>query len=398
MVAKYSQFYFTKEDDDYSNKGSRDPLAFQVLWQHQGKKLIPFLSTVSVNLNDFQILCLAYYFYGKEPDNSFVRFFIRFEQLMAYVRFDPLNGGGFNGVDRIRKKLLENPNKVSISNTPGDEILSNQRAYGIWGKYNRPFNDIGFTTLPDFQNIFDEKVDNLKDLVAIRKIINNVLTKPESNFKLVDIQCMKALLEFTNKERVFYSDAILKVNANNTFQNELFQFVSAQSLPKDLELYNFLHLFAKSLNNKNDVLKTILEEIEFTEKILCPLNQIFRYIQTKPIWEKKEILEDPYINQCKNPVDYIFVGGNEHCKIKNQLAKLFYKNNWNLIEDLAIRNKEETEKRDGGPWITITKDIIDVHHADGGFPNPDFDPNRNYSNAYFIDTYFKLYRQATSSI
>ncbi|RYZ27079.1 MAG: hypothetical protein EOO10_13770, partial [Chitinophagaceae bacterium] len=104
MTPSSPQFYFTRQDRDYAVKGSRDPLGFQVLWQHQARSLIPYLSTVSGNVRDFQIMCLAYYFYGREADTHFVPFFLRFEQLMAYARYEE-GGLGFNGVDRVRQKI-----------------------------------------------------------------------------------------------------------------------------------------------------------------------------------------------------------------------------------------------------------------------------------------------------
>ena len=120
-------YYFTEQDPDYAIKGSRDPLGLQVIWQKEAKKLIPYLSTVSGNLHDFQILCLAYFLYGKPADSDFPKFFLRFEQVMAYVRFSFFEDSGFNGINRVRKKIADS-NKVSISNKTGDEILSNQRA------------------------------------------------------------------------------------------------------------------------------------------------------------------------------------------------------------------------------------------------------------------------------
>ncbi len=396
MAGKYAQFYFTKQDPDYSIKGSRDPLAFQVLWQHQARKLIPYLSTVSSNLHDFQILCLAYYFYEGRPDIAFVKFFLRFEQLMGYVRFNPSSGtSGFNGVDSIRRKLQDN-NRVSVSNTTADEILSNQRAYGIWGKYNRPFQDIGFTKRSDFNAVFKEKIDTLSDVDSVMKIINKVITHQQSRFDVSELECLKSLLYYTKKERSFYSESILKVGVANPYQNELLQFVSNAYLPYKLDLYAFLKSFSKSLGKQNDTLKSILEEIEFTEKILCPLNYIFRYLQGKPIWEKNELLKDAYISKCKTQIDYIFHGGSEECNIKNQLAQTLTKGNWNLVVDLANRNKEVTEWREGAPWITINKDIIEVHHAEGGFQDPGFDPKKYFDNGYFIDTYISLYRQTNS--
>lgn len=394
MIGKFAQFYFTKEDPDYSIKGSRDPLAFQVLWQHQARKLIPYLSTVSGNLHDFQILCLAYYFYGKEPDNSFVRFFLRFEQLMGYARFNPSDSNsGFNGVTEIRDKLRKS-NRVSISNSSEDEILSNQRSYGIWGKYNRPFQDIGFTKRAEFFEVFKEKIDALPENSEVCKIINRIVANNQARFGISDLECLKSLLNYTKKERTFYSEVILKVDGANPYQNELLQFVSSNTLPDNLDLYPFLKSFSENLGNRNDALKNILEEIAFTEKILCRLNYIFRYLQTKPFWEKHELLQDAYITKCKMPVDYVFHGGTEECKIKNHLTQALLKDNWGLVQDLAHRNKEVTEWREGASWISINKEIVEIYHAEGALNNPDFDPDENFTNGYFIDTYIKLYRQA----
>ena len=110
-----------------------------------------------------------------------------------------------------------------------------------------------------------------------------------------------SLLNLSSKERKFYTEAVLKVEGANPYQNELFQFVSSNTLPHGLELYPFLKSFSKSIAGRNSQLKTILDEIGFTERILCPVNHIFRYLQTKPIWEKTEILNSSYINKCKTP-------------------------------------------------------------------------------------------------
>jgi len=397
MARIFSQFYFTKEDPDYSIKGSRDPLAFQVLWQHQGRKLIPYLSTVSNNLNDFQILCLAYYFYNKEPDNAFVRFFLRFEQLMAYVRLEADKNARFNGVEKAKNKLKENPNRISVSNTSEDEILSNQRSYGIWGKYNRPFHDIKFILNTSFKDVFDEKINSLFDVNSVRRIIAKTMSNNQSRFNIDELECLKILLNFTKTEKSFYQDLILKIELANSYQNQLYHFISNNSFPKDLDLYPFLEFFSSELSQDDGELISILKDIECTEKVLCPLNRIFRYLQTKPIWERNEIINDEYISVFKNPLDYIFEGGNEECKIKNHLNQSMKKDNWGLIEDLAVKNKEVTEWRGGAPWITINDNLLEVHHAEGGYYNPEFDPEKDFDNDYFLRTYFNLYRQSQTS-
>ena len=96
-------------------------------------------------------------------------------------------------------------------------------------------------------------------------------------------------------------------------------------------------------------------------------------------------------------MDYVFHGGTEECKIKNQFAQTLAKDNWNLVLDLVNRNKEVTEWRNGAPWITCRNDLVEVHHSEGGSQDPDFDPKKHYDNGYFLDTYLNLYRQTMAN-
>ena len=70
-------YFLTEKDPNYSVKGSRDPLGFQVIWQAAGRRLIPYLSTVSITVMDFQILSIAFAL-KKElniPEEEFEPFF-----------------------------------------------------------------------------------------------------------------------------------------------------------------------------------------------------------------------------------------------------------------------------------------------------------------------------------
>jgi hypothetical protein len=393
MITKYNSFYFSKEDPDYSIKGSRDPLGFQVLWQHQGRKLIPYISTVSINLQDFQILCLAHYFYGKEADKKFASFFMRFEQLMAYVRINVSENTGFNGIDRVRKKINDK-NKISVSNTKEDEILSNQRAYGIWGKYSRPFREIGFNKHKDFFEVFEDKVKSIKDISSIQKVIKKISDSEKAEFKLEDLKPLEELLLVTQNERSFYDDTILKVHTPTPFQNRLLEFIQTAALPKDFQLYSFLNNFSQSLDSNEQALLEIVTEIEFTERILSPANTIFRYLQTEPIWDKSKLNSDTYIDQCKTEINYTFHG--DDGKIKNNLALTLRKSNWELVKDLEQLNKSTTEKRGGAPWLKVNNDILEVFHSEGNYKNEKFNPEVNYNNGYFINNYVHLYNQITT--
>jgi hypothetical protein len=393
MPRNQSFYFFTKEDPDYQVKGSRDPLALQVLWQQQGKKLLPYLSTVSSNAHDFQILCLAYYFYEREPDAQFINFFLRFEQLMAYARYlSPIAKGGFNGIEAVRKRLSEKT-RISVSNTAEDNILSNQRIYGIWGKYSRPFRDIGFLHQPDFREVFDDKINQMKENKNILAAVKKILHQRKCYFTEEELGFCQQLFIITKKERQFYRKNILLVNQPDAYQNRLFHFLNSNSHPDTLNLYPFIRAFKKTIPKEDIHFHQTLNEIIATEQIISPVNHIFRYLQTKPIWEKTELLKDKYIDQCKYDSGYRFSPDNEANRIKNNLAETLQKNNWDLILELIKKNEEVTEWRGGSPWISVNKNLLEVHHAEGGFKNPDYDPQKNYSNGYFIDSYLRLFNQ-----
>ncbi len=394
MAKSLPQYYFTVEDPDYSPKGSRDPLGFQVIWQHQGSKLIKHLSTVSVNLHDFQILCLAHYFYGKEPDNGFVKFFLRFEQLMAYTRYVPKANNGFNGITEVARNL-QNAKTIIISAKSDYQILSNQRAYGIWGKYSRPFREIGFVNRSNFIAIFENKINELVEKTEILRVIEKVKENEQWSCHVEALEILKPLLQLNDEELNFYTNAILKVEGPVTHQNDLYNYISNHfdQIPEGFNLYPFLHQFATSLELNKVELKSILMDIEHAEKVICPLNYIFRYIQTKPNWTKEEIRTDSYIEQCKEKVDYAFKE-----QILNELKSSLNKDNWNLVVDLIEVNKKTTDRRGGSAWISIHNDVLNVNHSEGGFKDPDFNPKLNFQNGYFINTYIELFRQIKSKI
>lgn len=391
--SKYSSYYFSKIDKDYNIKGSRDPLGFQVIWQHQGRQLIPYLSTVSFNLQDFQILCLAYYFYRREPDNAFVKFFLRFEQLMAYVRYKKNNQSGFNGIDRVRRNWSMQPERISVSNTSEDEILSNQRAYGIWGKYNRPFHEIGLHKDIQFNEIYENKWNAIQNAQKDRagKILNKILEQAQLKCGPNDLDCLDSLLDITDKEREFFERTILKVNNETSPQNLLFSFLTSRNLSGDFSLYPFLMDFENF--NEEEQIKCIIRDTVSTEMILSPLNRIFRYIQNMPLWDKSSIDKDSYIDRCKHQLDYEFYGDSDKVKYKNFLLQSLRKTNWDLMKDLVQRNSEVAAWRGGKPWLSVRKDMIEVHYAEGGFRQDNYDPLVDYDNDYFIRSYISLFRQ-----
>ena len=97
-------FFITEPDINFRIKGSRDPLGFQPIWQKLGRKVIKDLSTVSINIRDFQLMSFAWYFWGDRPDKNFMAFFYKFEQACAYTRELYFEKSGYNGKEFVSKR------------------------------------------------------------------------------------------------------------------------------------------------------------------------------------------------------------------------------------------------------------------------------------------------------
>jgi hypothetical protein len=386
------QYFITTPDPDYLPKGAVDPLGFQVIWQHQGKKLIPYLSTVSILARDFQVLCIARYLYGQDKEAGWPKYFLRFEQLMAYARCIKFPRVGFNGVDRVRNRVNE-LNRFPISNNPNDEILSNQRSYGVWGKYIRPFLDIGFDKDEMFYKIYGDKLNQLSQLPEFKNIIQKLKSGERFTIDRDLIQILFPLFDFDKNEKEFLVKKIMRFETTGAYQNRLFDYVHSTKSEGEFKLYEFLQDFSNYLNKDEVALKEILVLHEQTEKVLSPISTIFRYLQTKPLWTKDEIQKDEYITNCKLDTGFRFPSGEKNYDLLNHFRDLMNENNWNIIEALHERNCEVTAWRGGASWITINKDILEVRHSDGAKIKKEFNPQLNQENEYFFPTFISIYQQ-----
>lgn len=373
-------YFITDKDPNYSIKGSRDPLGFQVIWQSAGRKLIPNLSTVSNNIIDFQILSLAYIIKNefKISDNDFESFFIKFEQIMAYTRHEKNKSEGFNGVEKVRKIMSSNGKfKISMN----EQILSNQKAYGIWGKYNRPFTDMRI-----IQNNFYEKTfkDKLNSNEFLSKKIKSIITKNELEVKQSDLENFTSVIEKPeNEEKELFVDTILQ----DTCNQEILTIVNQNQDWNNLSFYQLLDFFINKSSNEKFL--SIIKYIIQVEKTICPLNRVFRYLQTQSFWNIKEIEQDEFIENCKVK-NIINDGFDETLKA---LASLHQLSNYELVKGLVKRNETICGLRNSSSWIEFTETGIEVNHFEGAIANKDFNPEINNDNTYFLGSYFSLYNQ-----
>lgn len=372
-------YFITEKDQNYTIKGSRDPLGFQVIWQAAGRKLIPNLSTVSNNLIDFQILCLAHTIKKefKIADANFESFFIRFEQMMAYTRHYKDKSEGFNGVDKVRKTIASNEElKISVNN----QILSNQKAYGIWGKYNRPFSEMKFDLSSNFGKLFSDK---LKSNLSLRKQVQTIINN-DSKLRYDVLEKYMSVIEKPNEEeKKLFIERILQDNCNQ----ELLSILHNNKGWIDLNFYDLLNFLITKSSNPNFI--SILEYIIQVEKTISPLNRIFRYLQSKSFWTNEEIGKDDFISQCR--IKGLITNGFDETLLS--LAQLHNNSNNDLVIGLIARNKNICQMRNSSPWMDFTENGYEVNHFEGASVDNNYNPEKNSDHNYFFWSYLNLFNQ-----
>lgn len=378
-------YFITEQDPNYSIKGSRDPLGFQVVWQAAGRKLIPYLSTVSGSIKDFQILCLAYALKKelKIEDKQFEPFFLRFEQMMAYTRFrlDPNEKPSMNGIEKVRKIMNSNISSVKISTA--DQLLSNQKAYGIWGKYNSPFTEMRLTEMPEYSNIYISKVLNNDAFYHQASLLSK---KRDSQPAYIEIEKMDQWTELlrkpTGKEKKLFVEKLL----DDTCGKELLNQIDNNPDFRELSFYELIQALTDSSSNSN--FKAILSYIANTEKVICPLNRIFRYLQTKSYWKNEEIETDPYIKNWRSTFES--KGFDETTRA---LATLLTLSNYELVAGLVKRNEEVAARRNSAAWMQFTEKGLEVNHFEGALFREEYDPETHNDFNYFFSTFISLHKQ-----
>ena len=139
-------YFLTELDPNVDVKGSRDPLGFQPIWTALGRRLVAHLTTVTTSLRGFSVLLLGLEFAeraleaksGSDHDareKGRLACFLRFEQLAAYARYVTHETTDIRGFRRVKRRLQEGGSIVTIGEADREQILSEQRTYGLWGLY-----------------------------------------------------------------------------------------------------------------------------------------------------------------------------------------------------------------------------------------------------------------------
>ena len=380
-------FFLTEQDPNYRIKGSRDPLGFQPIWQSLGRTVVKYLSTVSGNLKDFQILAYAWYFYGDKDSKGFLPFFYKFEQAYGFARGEYCKSEAFNGIDFVRKNL--DKEIFSFSNRVQDSLLSNQKSYGIFGKYNRPFTEMRIKEQTDFREIMEASLREKVDFDEFKTKVDILMTIEIAEFSKSELKIFAdSVATLTSLEKLFYTKHILQSDGAHV-QNELFTLFALHSDLTTSENFN-LYAFIDALRQKtiSIELSNKIEEIEKSEKVLTPFVYLFKMLQSSPIWKINNLESESIFNSFPKAYNHNF----KMDVINNLNESLSKEPSYQAIEAVK-RNKTVSENRGNSVWIKQDGNDLITYYADGSRHIDKFNNDVEFEHNYFLPTYISMYKQ-----
>ena len=382
-------FFITEPDINFRIKGSRDPLGFQPIWQKLGRKVIKDLSTVSGNIRDFQLMSFAWYFWEDRPDINFMAFFYKFEQACAYTRELYFEKSSYNGKDFVSKRRNDISFRLSTNNA--DTILSNQKTYGVFGKYNRPFTEMRIKYQDDFISVMKSAIHTKTDSKKLLALVDKLITEDVVIITKEELQPIADLLgQLSDGEKQFYERLILETPTHKC-QNELYHlFKKNPELRKNsFQLYPFIESVLE--HNISLELKACLVEIKNTESVLYSYANLFRHLQSRPVWQLAEINEEEIFNYFPKKQDYVF--GKSAVLTLNEELESLAEDKSKIALAAVNRNETVSKRRNNSAWIKQEKGKLVRYYADGGREISTLDFKNAYENNYFIPTYISLFNQ-----
>ncbi len=384
-------YFISEVDPNYRIKGSRDPLGFQSLWAAAGHKAIKHLSTVSVNLRDFMVLSYGFYFYEDRDSRNFLNFFYKFEQACAFARNIHNNEFGFNGIEFVLKN--KEKDVFTFSTRPSDTLLSNQRSYGVYGKYIRPYRDMAINSDTNFRPVLEkslQKTDPNKLKILLKSLLDDEITDVSRN----DLICIADLLkELTPSEKEFYRDHILKLSEDARHpQNSLYDLLDNNKNVLKFESFKLHGLIGNLMGLEiNEGLANALKSIQHTDRVLHPVNRIFSHLLSESSWTKKKIEKDKLISSI--------VGQNQDCKFSEpeleEMNNFLKSDGQTLVSKIVERNETVSKSRSNQPWILRGKgkESYKILYGENGKKSDVIDIKNNHEFTYFLDAYVSLYKQ-----
>ena len=417
--------FLTDLDPRGAIKGSRDPLGIQPIWTRFARHIIGNLTNASNNARDFTVLMLGCHFSSKiaretGPEVE-LPVFLRWEQLAAYARAEINSDRTFRGVERATKNLASA--EVTISEQPIHQILSNQKAYGIWGLYSVPGRASGLIggyparLTPAAQALVDEaylpalnrtRGTTEADLVSIlANDATNLRLREKHSRRVLEGVAAVLRLDYTNRERDFYRHHLLEGGPDRAAGDEQVQLTELlQEETRKGEIRwspTRVRQIAQIAEKRGwPVLANRLRRIATAERLLAPASSMFNYllgcddIPVEKVAQQiahKDALGAGLVSISTDETAQLRdeIGGGDDAEatrwisLANALRAGDFKEAIRLFAD---QNQAVMHARGGAAWVEIEKGRLRVRVQDerGALPSTE-DLKEMWRFPYFLDSH-----------
>lgn len=371
LSSNLSMPFLSLLDDRAKPKGSRDPLGFELIWTHYGRRVIGNLTTITGSLTNFAVALLGFkwandlHAHLPEADQQ-ARIrdtFLQYEQLAAYLRYQS-GDTQIMGITRVQQRMEDNRSHVGFGVGSDAQILSDQASYGLWGLYSSAMRDTGLvqgdnrtpvqTGLAIAERI-EAKLDQshfIKIFSSVKPVAIETLAPMASTFK-------KAINTKGAREKLLHS--LMEGARHKQLQQELW--LLTQEMAREGCTVTGVPDFIIQIKDRCGVseLRNRLVEIERVERLLVAANNIFNYCRRKDgatVADLVSHLENKYsYGHLSEALSFDGLRNVLGIQRVNLLQRLLHAlrnhNHREAVMALLELNRVVMELRGGCPWVEL---------------------------------------------
>lgn len=368
-------------DDRARPKGSRDPLGFEMVWSHFGRKVVGNLTTITSSLDNFATALAGFSWahevsadVSKSERHRHVRErFLMYEQLSAYLR--GLGGDkGIMGITRVMRRLEDCRNSTSeIVLGPEQQILSDQASYGLWGLYSTALRDtelvMGEHRTPT------EKGGEIAEIVRARNGVwgwmEDVLRRQRPVVTVKELEKHAKDFIKTIRNPAVQSDlktAVLSGNARLPLQQRLWEITETIDplILQSCDIPKYIQAVIHKLNGLGTEnpqyakLAKHLKDIAGLERLLVAANNLFHYCRRKDGENFDEIVANiddrDYTYTHLEQTEYVPLSDGRHGRgqvLRELLKALRGNDHCKALRLILNLNRDVMNQRGGAPWVEL---------------------------------------------
>ena len=367
------------QDDRIKPKGSRDPLGFELVWSHFGRKVVGNLTTITSSLENFSVAMLGFYLTHRLLPNSteqkhIMECFLRYEQVTAYLRY-AAEHRGIMGITRVTKRM-RGDDALTLGLGKQSQILSDQASYGLWGLYSSAMRSTGLVggdrRVPTKEGVeLGELIANELGEENVQRLMSWMEKDQSVDRATLNDDMAQAYVTAINNPKVRSQllEQLGTAGKTTGIQANLWRYsqdVLKASIDREagMELPEFVAALVETCSN-DEVLRALLTNIQNVERLLVTANMLFRFLRTqdgKSIDKVTEALQESIENlvqpRLEQPVADMSVPYRE--SLEQFRTALIESDIRSALHVLIKQNEEVMQNRGGASWVELEGTIIRV--------------------------------------